>query len=68
MIAVTQHVASRYGKEGIRCVAIAPGLIVTDYVEQKVPEPWRKVMHRQQCTEHVGRPDDIANSGVVPRQ
>lgn len=62
VIAVTQHVASRYGKEGIRCVAIAPGLIVTDHVEQKVPQAWRAVMHRQQCTEHVGRPDDIANA------
>lgn len=30
--ALTRHVASRWGKEGIRCNAVAPGLIVTDTI------------------------------------
>jgi NAD(P)-dependent dehydrogenase (short-subunit alcohol dehydrogenase family) len=62
IVAVTQHVAARYGKEGIRCVAIAPGLIVTEDVEKNISSSWRHIMLRQQCTQHVGRPDDIANA------
>jgi NAD(P)-dependent dehydrogenase (short-subunit alcohol dehydrogenase family) len=30
--ALTRHVASRWGKEGIRCNAVAPGLVLTDTI------------------------------------
>ena len=62
ILAITQHVAARYGKQGIRCNAVVPGLIVTEYVEEHVPREWRDVMHRQECVDHIGRPEDIANA------
>jgi NAD(P)-dependent dehydrogenase (short-subunit alcohol dehydrogenase family) len=62
IISVTQHVAAAHGRLGIRCVALAPGLIVTANVEVSPGlSPWLDVMLRQQCTEHVGRPEDVAN-------
>jgi len=61
IFSVTQHVASRYGRQGIRCVAVAPGLIVTPHVERNIDPRWKHVMMRQQCTDHIGRPADIAD-------
>ena len=58
--ALTRNVASRYGKQGIRCNAVSPGLVLTesglqnsghlvDMVLQMMPAP------------RVGKPDDIAS-------
>lgn len=36
--AFTRNVATQYGKCGIRCNAVAPGIIVTELVEAFVPQ------------------------------
>ena len=61
IISVTKHVASRYGRSGVRAVAIAPGLTVSEQMQDPAGNPWMQVMLKQQCTQHVGRPDDVAN-------
>ncbi len=61
IISVTKHVAARYGKQGVRAIAIAPGLVVSDRMGDPHGSPWMEAMLRQQCTEHVGRPEDVAN-------
>jgi NAD(P)-dependent dehydrogenase (short-subunit alcohol dehydrogenase family) len=56
--ALTRNVASRFGKQGVRCNAVSPGLVMTesglknsghlvDIVLQMIPSP------------RIGKPDDI---------
>jgi NAD(P)-dependent dehydrogenase (short-subunit alcohol dehydrogenase family) len=61
VITVTQHVAARYGRLGIRAVAIAPGLVLTPEAEASMPGPWLSALRRQQCVTRAGRPQDVAN-------
>ena len=35
---LTRHLATRYGRDGIRANAIAPGFILTETAETQVPE------------------------------
>ena len=59
--ALTRHVASRWGKEGIRCNAVAPGFTGTD-VMRSVPQ-WPELEAgalRGMRSTRVGHPDDIA--------
>ena len=58
---LTQNIATQHGKEGIRCNAISPGLIVTPataatYAASGIGE----IMLRHQLTPRLGRPEDIA--------
>jgi NAD(P)-dependent dehydrogenase (short-subunit alcohol dehydrogenase family) len=62
---LTQSLATQHGKEGIRCNAIAPGLIVTPstkdtYAKSDIGE----VMLRHHLTPRLGRPEDIAAAVV----
>ena len=58
---LVKYVATQHGKEGIRCNAISPGLIVTaatrdSYAASGVGE----MMLRHQLAPRLGRPEDIA--------
>jgi len=58
---LTQNIATQHGKEGIRCNAISPGLIVTSatrdsYAASGVGD----IMLRHQLSPRLGRPEDIA--------
>jgi NAD(P)-dependent dehydrogenase (short-subunit alcohol dehydrogenase family) len=62
---LTQNIATQHGKEGIRCNAISPGLIVTpatkdSYAASGVGE----IMLRHQLSPRLGRPQDIAAAVV----
>jgi NAD(P)-dependent dehydrogenase (short-subunit alcohol dehydrogenase family) len=62
---LTQSIATQHGKEGIRCNAISPGLIVTDatrdsYAASGVAD----IMLRHQLSPRLGRPEDIAEAVV----
>jgi NAD(P)-dependent dehydrogenase (short-subunit alcohol dehydrogenase family) len=60
LIALTRHVATRWGKEGIRCNAVAPGFVMTEQVAHNVPQEERDmVLAANRSTRH-GRPEDIA--------
>jgi NAD(P)-dependent dehydrogenase (short-subunit alcohol dehydrogenase family) len=58
--ALLRHVASRWGKQGIRANAVAPGLVMTDAV--------RRAMSEEACAQvlaitrspRLGKPEDIA--------
>lgn len=59
--ALTRHVASRWGKEGIRCNAVAPGFTATEAI-QSAPQ-WPELQSaalRRIRGPRVGAPDDIA--------
>ena len=61
VISLTQCTAAQHGKEGIRCNAIAPGLIVTPATETTYAQgPFGEMMLRHHLSPRLGRPDDIA--------
>lgn len=58
--ALARHVASRWGKEGVRANVICPGLVLTEAVKQHLTDEYverglKAVPHRR-----LGQPDDIA--------
>jgi NAD(P)-dependent dehydrogenase (short-subunit alcohol dehydrogenase family) len=57
---LTQMVATQYGKQGIRCNAVAPGVIATPSLEANVPKAAVEVYVENTLTPRLGRPEDIA--------
>lgn len=58
--ALMRHVASRWGKQGIRANAVAPGLVVTEKMRSTLPEPFRLQALKGVRSQRLGEPDDIA--------
>ncbi len=58
--ALCRHVCSRWGKEGIRCNAIAPGLILTPQLQETAPEQLLEKALRGVKSPRHGAPEDIA--------
>lgn len=62
---LTQNIATQHGKEGIRCNAISPGLIVTAATRDKyVASGAGDIMLRHQLSPRLGQPEDIAAAVV----
>ena len=60
---LTRYVATQYGKQGVRCNAIAPGVVDTPALAANVPPEQVEMFLRSAVTPTLGKPDDIA--GVV---
>lgn len=58
--ALCRHVASKWGKQGIRCNAIAPGLVMTDQLQQNLPQEFIDKLLRSSPSARHGVPADIA--------
>ena len=58
--AIVRHVASKWGKQGIRANAVAPGLVLTETVQAGIDESFRATVLRGQRSPRLGRPEDIA--------
>ena len=59
--ALMRHVASRWGKEGVRANAIAPGTIMTDNALAHMPEDVLAGILAIGRSPRHGKPDDIAS-------
>jgi NAD(P)-dependent dehydrogenase (short-subunit alcohol dehydrogenase family) len=59
---LTLYVATQYGKQGIRCNAIAPGLILTHAVENFGGPDYVNMLEEHHLTPRVGTPEDIAET------
>jgi NAD(P)-dependent dehydrogenase (short-subunit alcohol dehydrogenase family) len=60
--ALTRHVASRWGKEGIRCNAVAPGFTATDTIRSAPQWPGLEAAAlKRMRSPRVGDPDDVAS-------
>jgi NAD(P)-dependent dehydrogenase (short-subunit alcohol dehydrogenase family) len=57
---LTLYVAAQYGKRGIRCNAILPGLIMTPAVEIGMTRESVEMILDHHLTPEAGRPEDIA--------
>lgn len=53
--------AAAHGKSGIRCVAIAPGVVLTPLMIEYVGEAGLERLKRQHLTDYLGDPGDIAS-------
>ena len=59
MLALTRSVAAEFGPDGIRCNAVAPGIVLTKWV-QKNMSPWVERQADHTPLRRLGRPEDIA--------
>lgn len=62
--AFTRNTAVQFGRQGIRCNAILPGLILTDLSRSMLPEESLQMLQRHTLMPRLGEPDDIANALV----
>ncbi|UXJ50186.1 SDR family NAD(P)-dependent oxidoreductase [Pseudomonas citronellolis] len=59
---LTRYVAAQHGKQGIRCNAVAPGLIVTPATADNYAGPAGEMMLAHHLTPRLGNVGDIANA------
>jgi NAD(P)-dependent dehydrogenase (short-subunit alcohol dehydrogenase family) len=64
VIGFTRNVATQYGKQGVRCVAVVPGLVMTPTVVANMPAPMIAMMRRHHLTPELPAAEDIANAVV----
>lgn len=57
---LTMDVATAYGKQGVRCNAVSPGLILTDGLRKVLTPAHIQALADQNLTPFVGEPQDIA--------
>jgi NAD(P)-dependent dehydrogenase (short-subunit alcohol dehydrogenase family) len=58
--ALMRHVASRWGQQGIRSNAIAPGLVLTEGAMVHIDEEMRATLLAHGRSKRLGEPEDIA--------
>jgi NAD(P)-dependent dehydrogenase (short-subunit alcohol dehydrogenase family) len=58
--ALMRHVASRWGKEGIRANAVAPGLVLTETTSAGMPVEMQQMAIAMGRSPRLGKPEDIA--------
>ncbi|MDR7156824.1 NAD(P)-dependent dehydrogenase (short-subunit alcohol dehydrogenase family) [Sphingobium xenophagum] len=61
VITLSQYVAAQHGREGIRCNAIAPGVILTPATENGLGAH-QDVVVQHSLAPRIGRPEDIAGT------
>ncbi len=59
IIGLTRQIATHHGRQGVRCNAVAPGLVLSAGARATVPDVIR-VMQRHLLTPEIGEPDDLA--------
>jgi NAD(P)-dependent dehydrogenase (short-subunit alcohol dehydrogenase family) len=61
---LTKYVATMYGKQGIRCNAVLPGLVMTSTARAVFPLQMQEMMLRHHLTPYLGEPEHIAKAVV----
>ena len=57
---LTRHIATRWGKQGIRCNGVAPGLVLSETAKAKVGEDFQAMVLTATRSPRLGRPSDLA--------
>ncbi|SNQ48649.1 putative enzyme [Frankia canadensis] len=60
LIALTRFIAAAYGEFGVRCNAVAPGLIRTPALDADMPPFVREAFRRDNLVPRLGTPADVA--------
>jgi NAD(P)-dependent dehydrogenase (short-subunit alcohol dehydrogenase family) len=58
---LTSYVATQYGRKGIRCNAISPGLVMTPAADRNLTGAMREIFRNNHLSARFGQPVDIAN-------
>lgn len=58
--AIVRHVASKWGKKGIRANAVAPGLVLTETIRESLDPQFRAMALKGSRSPRLGQPEDIA--------
>jgi NAD(P)-dependent dehydrogenase (short-subunit alcohol dehydrogenase family) len=61
LLGLTRNIATHHGKQGIRCVSISPGIIVTPNVASALPADYLEHTLVHNLNTRLGRPEDIGN-------
>jgi len=61
---LTQSIATQYGKRGIRCNAILPGLILSPSARAAMNDRGRALFLRHVLTQQLGVPENVANTAL----
>lgn len=64
VISLTRYVATQYGKDKIRCNAIAPGLILTPAVKRNMSDELLDVFMKYNALPYHGEAEDIGHTVV----
>ena len=59
--AFTRYVATQYGRQGVRCNTIVPGLVLTEPVRAQIPPEMLAQYSRSVLVPFVGEPNDVAD-------
>jgi NAD(P)-dependent dehydrogenase (short-subunit alcohol dehydrogenase family) len=59
--ALTRHVATQHGHENIRINSVAPGLMMTPVVHERLDEHELAAFRAERLVERATEPDDVAN-------
>jgi NAD(P)-dependent dehydrogenase (short-subunit alcohol dehydrogenase family) len=63
LTALTTHIAAQYGAHGIRCNAVAPGVIQTPMTEDRLQDPrFRRINTEMTPHQRLGNVDDVAST------
>jgi NAD(P)-dependent dehydrogenase (short-subunit alcohol dehydrogenase family) len=62
VISLTRYVATQYGRQNIRCNAVAPGLIITERSREVIPAEVLSMFEAHTLVGRNGRPEDIGNT------
>jgi NAD(P)-dependent dehydrogenase (short-subunit alcohol dehydrogenase family) len=57
---ITRHVANNYGRQGIRCNAVMPGLVMGETQERQNDQQMQQMFIAAAKTTRLGRPADLA--------
>lgn len=59
VVNLTRYIAAQYGKDKIRCNAVAPGLILTPAAEKSMPQAVLEIFQKFNALPYHGEADDI---------
>jgi NAD(P)-dependent dehydrogenase (short-subunit alcohol dehydrogenase family) len=59
VIRLTQYIATQYGREGVRCNAVAPGAIMTPALRDNLPADVIADIRSHNALDLIGAPEDI---------
>jgi NAD(P)-dependent dehydrogenase (short-subunit alcohol dehydrogenase family) len=63
LTALTTHIACQYGSHGIRCNAVAPGVIQTAMTEERLQDPrFRRINTEMTPHQRLGTVDDVVST------
>ncbi|WP_219471379.1 SDR family NAD(P)-dependent oxidoreductase [Nonomuraea rhizosphaerae] len=60
--ALTRHIASRWGKKGIRCNGVSPGMVLSEKLLETTSEKFQTAVLAGTRSPRLGQPADLANA------